>query len=983
MTWLLAAAMLLASPPPISAAYSVDRWEVDHGLPQNSILSMIQTRDGYLWLGTWAGVVRFDGVRFTPVAASLTNTHVTALAEAPDGAVWIGTSGGGVARWQDHQLEAFTTGSGLVHDDVRALAIDPDGRVWVGTLGGVSVIDNGAVQTPAMTASSSPVGAVYAMAPASSGSVWIGTTNGGLCEARSLSITCWGEVTPSPVTLRALLPLDDGTVLVGLPGRIALWTGSTLVDWPSCPANCLGAASASALHRAQDGSIWVGFGGAGGIMRFTGTTRDVYGAAHGMAAAIVMTLFEDAEGSLWAGTDGAGLARLRPTRVIAYGRDHGLSSRVVTSIVEDRDGTIWTGGRCSPLSALGANGRFEPRLVDVSGRACVVAVLAARDGTLWFSVDRAGVYGWRNGGLRHVGVDEGLSNATVASLFEDRDGALWIGTDTALAHRLQGDRLDTFGPDQGLPPGRIVSFAQDRDGQLWLGSNANGLFVLEEGRFRHIGEAEGLPTRLVSKLRFDSRGDLWIGTANQGLYRMREGRFEHFGTERGLPDSVVAFTLEDTRGDLWVSTSRGISRLTRERIDAVADGRERSLAPVVLGKADGLRSLEGSGGGFAPAGLRARDGRLWFSTLDGIVVVDPARLRLNPLPPQVTVEHVVLDEDRVDHGHGAVVEIPAGTRGIEIAYTAFSMLAPDRVRFRYRLTGFEAAWHEAGARRAAFYTNLPPDDYTFEVLAANNDGVWSRAPATLRLTVAPLWWQRSSAQLLGLAVLLALTGGGVRAVSLRRARAQLAALEREQALTRERVRIARDLHDDIGAQLTHLALLADRSEAIEVRAELSATARDTARTMDELVWSVNATNDTLEGLVSYAMRFTERHTRAAGLRCRFDAPATIAAYPLAADARRHCFLAIKEAVNNAVKHAQARELRFGASLNAGVLEIVVADDGRGVDPDAAAGNGLTNMTERMAAVGGTVAIESTPGHGTAVRFRVPLPGIDAARMPMR
>ncbi|MDP1572257.1 MAG: two-component regulator propeller domain-containing protein [Vicinamibacterales bacterium] len=980
MFLLLMAAMLSASPPPPLPTVSVDQWEVDHGLPQNSVNAILQTRDGYLWLGTWAGLVRFDGVRFTPVAADLPNNHILALVEHPDGSVWIGTGGGGVARWQGHTFQLFTTADGLVHDNVRTLAVDAAGRIWVGTSAGVSVIHEGAATTPVPTGVSA-LGIVNVMTPSDKGDVWMSTSAGVICRTRGVSLTCWPAVTGMVDAIRALLPMDDGTVLVGLPGRVAQWTGASLEPWPACTADCLGTGQVRALLPAAAGGIWVGLAH-GGIVRVDDSGRGVDPIWPGLSGEVTV-LHQDGEGSLWTGTTENGLVRLRPTRVTTFGAGHGLRAQVITSIVQDGAGTVWTGGRCAPLTRRTADGTFEPFLAEYIGTGCVVAVLAARDGTLWFSLSQGGVYRWRDGAARYIGTHEGLSPSSVVSLFEDADGAIWLGTDAAGAHRLIDDRIETFGEAQGLPAGRLVTFAQDGDGRIWAGSNANGLFVLEGERFRHLGAADGLPTRLVSTLRFDSHGDLWIGTANQGLYRMRDGRFEHFGPEHGLPDPVVALTLEDANGDLWVSTSRGISRLTRDQIEAVVSGRARSLDPIVLGKADGLRSLEGSGGGFDPAGLRDRDDRLWFSTLDGIVVIDPATLPLNPVPPPVAIEHVIVDEAAVEHGVGGQVRVPAGTRGLEIAYTAFSLLAPDRVRFRYRLARFEDEWHEAGNRRSAFYTNLPPASYTFEVLAANNDGVWSPAPATLQITVAPLWWQRRAVQALALVVLLGLTGGGVRTASLRRARARVAELEREQALTRERTRIARDLHDDIGARLTHLALLADRGAEPGTRAELSASARETARTMDELVWSVNASHDTLEGLASYAMRFTERHARAAGLTCRFDTPAAIEAYPLAAEERRHVFLAIKEAVNNAVKHAGATGLRLGMTVNARVLEVAIADDGRGFEWETSAGNGITNMGERMTAVGGSMTIESIAGGGTTVRFRVPLHQNTAPHMPMR
>lgn len=974
MLWLLAAATFVS--PPIAPVYSVDTWQVDHGLPQNSVISMIQTRDGYLWLGTWAGLVRFDGVRFTPVADDLPNNHILALAEHPDGSVWIGTDGGGVARWEHHTLTQFTTADGLPHDVVSALAADAEGRVWMATTGGVAFIDANGITIPPADGPVRPT----SLAVTDDG-VWVGTTEG-LCLARPQGVECrdvWPEVSGYVWSLAR--DGQERLAVSGPGGIVQIVDRATGTAQTICDATCAGGEPLAVLVT-RDGATWVGFRGALVRVGPEGVTR--FGAADGVPTEILRTLYEDAEGSVWVGTDGGGLARLRPTRVTALGTEHGLVARVVTSIVQDADGTVLTGGRCSPLMALGADGRFRSRLTDVTRGACVVPVLAARDGTIWLGAEGLGLVGWRDGEARVIRPEAGLSSSMVVALFEDRDGALWISTSAPRVHRLHGTRLETFGPDDGLPPSRVVAFAEDAEGRLWLGSNASGLFLHEEGRFHDAGGAEGLPTRLVSSLRVDSRGDLWIGTANRGLYRRRAGGFEHFGPEHGLPDPVVALAIEDAESNLWVSTSRGISRLLRDRIEAVARGDVTSLDPLVLGKADGMRSLEGSGGGFDPAGLRDRDGRLWFSTLDGIVVIDPRTLPLNQVPPPVAVEHVILDETTRAYGTTGGVRIPAGTRGVEIAFTAFSLLAPDRVRFRYRLAGFEQEWHEVGGRRSAFYTNLPPASYTFEVFAANNDGVWSPAPATLGLTVAPLWWQRTSVRAFALVLLLAFTGGVVRTASLRRARRRVAELEGEQALTRERSRIARDLHDEIGARLTHLALLADRSGETGARAELSATARETARTMDELVWSVNATNDTVESLATYAMRFAERHARAAGLRCRFDAPTAFRGEALPADVRRHVFLAIKEAVNNVVKHAHATELGLSFGGDAAAIEIAVTDDGRGFATDVGGGgHGLTGMRERMTAVGGSLTLASAPGSGTTVRFRVPLAAGASGRMPMR
>lgn len=319
------------------------------------------------------------------------------------------------------------------------------------------------------------------------------------------------------------------------------------------------------------------------------------------------------------------------------------------------------------------------------------------------------------------------------------------------------------------------------------------------------------------------------------------------------------------------------------------------------------------------------------------------------------------------------LHVPAGTEAIELSYTGLSLLAPPKVRFKYRLGGADSTWHDAQGRRTAYYSRLAPGEYTFEVMAANNDGMWSTSPATARLVVAPLWWERRAVQGGALTLLLVVVGYGVRAVSLRRARARVAALEREQALNRERSRIARDLHDDLGARLAHIALIAETGQSAPLE-RISGAAREAMQTMDELVWTVNARNDTVENFASYATQFAEEHLRAAGVRCRFRVQADLDGRELNADTRRHMYLAFKEAVTNAVKHAQPSAVRISLGIEGGTLVLEVADDGCGLAPGASdpTGNGLKNMRERMLAIGGTLVVDSAPGRGARVVFRTPL-----------
>jgi signal transduction histidine kinase/streptogramin lyase len=659
-----------------------------------------------------------------------------------------------------------------------------------------------------------------------------------------------------------------------------------------------------------------------------------------------------------------------------YSTADGLTASVVGSVVQDASGTIWAATPCGAIAELRGQ-RFVPRFTEETKDACPVALLAARDGSLWIGTARAGLFRWTGGRMKHFATRDGLSDASITALFEDREGRIWIGTERGGLHWYTDGRLSrAYGAADGVATPYLASFAQDRDGRVWIGSNANGLSVFEGGRFRTLPAAESPPTGNIAGLLVDSRGDLWIGTASQGLFRRRGGVYEAFGLEQGLGDRLVAVMLEDRGGTLWIGTTRGISRLARPQIDAVAEGRAASLDPIVVDKSDGMLNMEGSGGGFDPSGLRARDGRLWFSTINGIAVIDPESFPLNRVVPKVRVEAVTVESRPAATRPDGAFEIPAGTSSIDVAYTAFSFIAPSKVRFRYRIAGLDDKWQDVGARRTAYYTRLPPGSYAFEVMASNNDGLWNPVPASVRLAVLPLFWERRSVHTAALALLLSATGLIVFTAAHRRARRRLDEMQREQALDRERSRIARDLHDDLGSRLSHIAIMADRAATATNGTGrcIAVAARDAVRTMDELVWAVNAGNDTVESFAYYIARFAEEHVNAAGLRCRLALPPDLPARPLAADVRRHLFLACKEGVTNALKHARASEIRIRLELDGHRLVVEIRDDGQGLLPAAMdpTGHGLKNLRERMDAAGGTLTIESTPGAGTRLTFITPL-----------
>jgi len=600
----------------------------------------------------------------------------------------------------------------------------------------------------------------------------------------------------------------------------------------------------------------------------------------------------------------------------------------------------------------------------------VWSLLRDPDGTLWVGTVGGGL-GRLSGGryTRYQRTSDPATTNLVTAIARGRDGTLWVGSDAGLS-RFDDGRFTDVGRTEGLVQ-RVLCIEEDRRGALWLGT-VGGLYRFAAGRFTHYTQQDGLSHDHVRTIHEDADGVLWIGTYGGGLNRLKDGRFSAFGIREGLPDVAVSRIIEDPQGNLWMSGNKGVFRVARRQLNDLAEGRTSYLTSVTYGTADGMVIEETNGG--QPAGWRTADGRLWFPTIKGLVGIEPGT---DPAtPPPVFVERTVVDGRSLDPR--ALPRLGPGSADAEFHYTAIDLGAAEKTRFRYRLDGYDRQWIDAGTRRVAYYTKVGPGAYHFEVLATDSDGQWTSTPARVAVVVMPFWWQRREAWAAGVALLIVVTSFVARHVSLRRARVRVAELERERGLERERSRIARDLHDDLGSRLAQIALIAEdpvRSSPVRI----ASVAREAMRTMDELVWTVNARNDTVERFAEFAAEFAEEHLSLAGVRYRLQIQPDLGGR-LGADSRRHLFLAFKEAVHNIVKHAGASEVQIGLGVERNMLALEVADNGRGfpANQHGGTGNGLRNMRERMDAAGGTLIVESAGGAGTRLVFRVPIGGNPSA-----
>ena len=715
--------------------YQHDWWGSVQGLPQNSVGAIAQTPDGYLWLGTQDGLARFDGVRFTVFDKSttpeMTNTDVTALVADGRGGLWVGTKGGGLLRYDNGRFSRFTTRDGLRNNTVTSLFEGSDGTLWIGTRGGgLSRLSNGHIST-LTTADGLASDDVSALTGDSNGTIWIGTRKGLAQLTRGRLIVHSLRAARTSEDVRALAAGVDGTLWIGTTRGLARLRGGHVA---ASHRESIGRDFIVALLQDRAGTLWIGTRG-GGLVRVSPDRVSRMRAADGLSEDDVVALHEDSHGSLWIGCNTGGLNRLTRSTLASYGKPEGLSHDIALPIVADRAGAVWVGTYGGGVNRF-KNGRWSSYTVrDGLSSNQILSLHPARDGSLWIGT-RRGLDKFHDGTITAYGATVGMAGTPVVALHETRAGALWIGSPTGLIEFKRGT-VRTFTTREGLASDYAGVIYEDRQGKLWVGTEGGGLSRQQGDRFVTYSARDGFPADIVWAIHEDADGNLWFGTNGDGLIRLRGGRFTTYTTRNGLFNDTAFQILEDARGNLWMTSQRGISRVRRSDFDALDAGRLDKVRALSYGEADGMRSAE-CNGGVQPAGWKTPDGRLWFPTIKGAVVVDPLRAAATSAP-RVVIEDAVIDGEPRDPRVRATAN--PGARDFQFRYTALGTPVPNRTQFRHRLGGFETAWVYAGTARTARYMNIPPGEYRFQVEAAGETGEWSPAPAALALVVSPRFYQ--------------------------------------------------------------------------------------------------------------------------------------------------------------------------------------------------------------------------------------------------
>jgi PAS domain S-box-containing protein len=743
----LAGSALADNQPKAISEYVHNVWQVADGLPENAVQAIAKTQDGYLWLGTEEGLVRFDGVRFTVFDRKNTDQikdqDVRAICVAHDGSLWFGTLTGNLVRLKDGKFESLAAKNELGGNSVGAIHEDKSGIIWIATHGsGLFAYKEGKF-TQYGTKDGLANNSVSSIAEDGEGGLWIGT-DGGLSRLSEGSFKSYTRKDGASIgEIWSLYRDRAGNLWIGTnKGGLDFYSNGRFVTYTKrdgLPSN-----SISAIYQGERGSLWIGTLDAG-LSRLRDGKFENYGARNGLSDNGVAALLGDSEGSIWIGTSNGGLNRLREGKFSTYSTAEGLSVPAVWTVFEDHAGTIWLGTNGGGVGRF-MDGRITmlTGLRELSGK-FVGSIYESKDGSLWISTD-GGLGRLKNGKMRVYTAEQGLPTAAESSGFlppllvkaitEDTEGNLWFGTDGGGLARFENGNFTTFTTADGLASNVVFGLTADREGGLWIATN-KGLNHFKNGTFSTFTTKDGLANDVVLTSYQDKEGALWIGTQD-GLNRFKDGKFTTYYSRDGLLDDLIFVILEDGIGNLWMSCNRGIFRVSKKELNDFADGSLKTISSTAYSEADGMKNRE-CDGGVQSAGWKSADGKLWFPTINGVVMVDPNHLPLNRRAPPVHIEQFVAGH--IVMKRAGPVRLPAGRASMEIHYTALSYLAPGKIQFRYKLEGFDKEWVDAGNRRTAYYTNVPPGKYIFRVIASNEDGIWNKTGDSIAIQIPPRFYE--------------------------------------------------------------------------------------------------------------------------------------------------------------------------------------------------------------------------------------------------
>lgn len=988
-----------AQPPILPQDLTVRSWTQLQGLPNDSVTSVLQARDGYLWVGTAGGLARFDGVRFVLIRPTLEKSDtvfVTALCEDSTGRLWVGTQHEGLMYLTNGVLNSFEEErNGASDETVNSIAEDTSGCLWIGTSSGLTALHGGKL-THYTTKDGLPNDFISSVHVARSGTVWI-TTRGGMCQFKN------GKLNPYPFqTASSGRSPESLGVYEDRRGNLWAFGDTYLVNLTegTYHLNHFGGGDMTSSTRiwslceGRRGELWIGTSGKG-LYCFANNEFVPVTLRTGGLSSDVRALCEDREGNLWLGTFGSGLVRLQPRNMRLLDTSAGLPDRSALCLAVGSKGKTWVGlDRGGLYSGTGEHfEKFSGELgQDLQNLVSTVCVISNSD--VWVGTPGAGLYHLTYRAVAHYTTANGLSDNNVLVVAADSEAAVWVGTAAGGVHRFKDGFPQSFGVAEGLPARAVTAMLPMAKGEICLGFDDGQVWRGTTAGFKQIADSIATGQRAIRSIYADDHGKIWLGTDGGHLVCAEKQGLVNWNLNLGAPDYALLGILGDVEGDLWVSTSSAIYHIAQSDIAATLLG-QGTLRPQRLIKAESPYGALPTYGW--PRAVKSSDEKLWFALATGVAVFD-LRAPVNGLvEPPVVIEEVMVNEHPLslkDEPQEKIAgafngyRFPSSLRSLKIQFTALSFSMPEKIRFRHRLEGYESDWVTTDQLRSVPYGKLPYGNYRFRVQAGYEGGSWFDNEAAFSFIIPIPIWRTGWAQALYVLIAIAIVATVARVISTRRLGHRLAVLAAQQAMERERMRIAQDMHDEIGSKLTKISFMSERAiRELDGHApvankleSIARTSRDLLQSLDEIVWAVNPHNDTLEHLAVYLGQYANEYLQNTAVNCELSIARGLPDYPLSAEDRHNLFLAFEESLNNALKHGRASSIRIEMFVEAAQFRIQIRDNGCGFDPgnlNKAAnggreGNGLRNMRQRLSLLGGEFTIASEVGKGTLVSFSVPL-----------
>ncbi len=1007
--------------------YYVENWHVQNGLPDGEITAIQETPDGYLWVGTPKGLARFDGDRFKVFKAgqgsALSDSRITWLLACRDSALWISTQDGNIVRLRDGKFDDIRLPAGVIPDqkdkvsfgswlwqrrilrehiieggegtedegmfDRRTqLVEDGEGAIWVLASDTVVLRLKGHQWTVFTPTNGLPAGDVQQLSVDHEGHVWVQSDG----KLHCYSAGGWDSsqrAVPLGGRWPVLTAAREGGLWVAEPHGSWFLNGGLIRrlfggQWWDDPKLIPGVphtpgSMVTCLIEDHAGHIWYGTASGGGVFYSDSDGNwQKLKSQNPCPRGYISCLFEDSRQNIWVGTVGDGLYRISRQPLVMLTLPPSFENVDVNTVSVAHDGPILigTGGfgliRYDETNFTMFN---EPQFPNLH----VCSTFEDSQSNTWIGTSE-GLFRLDREGLERVAGPPEMSK-WVKALFEDRDGRLWIGTVGALICHYKGQfTVYYLRPDRGYCD--IRGIAEDAAGDLWIGTIGQGLFHIPRGQINKLSHVDSFPAKDARSLCCTKDGTLWVGSWGEGLIRGRDGAFTAFTSEDGLPSDRIQAIINDDENRLWLSTDNGVVGITAQVIQRYRRGYSPPLWCQHLSLEDGLANRVCSGSG-QPSCARMADGRLLFADDEGVAVLDPHSVRSKLRSPVVFVEAVLADGKALALTPSGEFRVPSSARHFEFDYTVPDLSLPRHLCFRYRLLGIDSDWVAGGTQNVAYYSQLKPGDYRFQVMVGGSDGEWHGPDEGLYLRVVPRLWEVRWIQILTSALAVGFLGAGITWDQRRRLQMRLERLEMQQAVETERRRIARDLHDELGARLTATALhgelaLQGGAMAENAKSEMSQMTRRVRQligVVDEVVWTADPENDSLSNTVAFLCDYVEQFLEPTGISCRLEISQNVPNLSFATLVRRNLLLAVKEGLNNAVRHAHAGMVHFRIEVEDNWLNVEIADDGQGFEMRGvrAGGKGLHNIKSRMEFVRGRAQIKSEPGKGTTVFLSLPLP----------